>query len=390
MTAVLIVRAGALHAASGVGTYVNSLRGLWPRDGGAVVEICERAPAHGAEATARRGSRDGKALRLLFGYLRTLAREWRQVRRQHVGLRRRLILVNEFGCETLPTAVRLALPFSRIVAVAHTRPGQDERARHWVRRMVERACRRSVSDVIFNSEALKRQWERKLGARRIQGTVIHHGIAAPDRTMPDDYPARPAGTVDFVCVARFVRGKGHRELLYAWRAALDLRREPAAGEERKKGSDQSSLRLLLVGDGPERAPRERLVTELGLTDSVVFLGERQDGARYFNGCDVGVLLSIEPEAFGLVLLEAMSRGKPIIASRLGGIPEVVADGREGMLVDPQQPGEVAEAIVRVASDPAMRARMGESAHQRWLQDFTLDRMFRDYRRYFSDALTAEA
>ena len=110
---------------------------------------------------------------------------------------------------------------------------------------------------------------------------------------------------------------------------------------------------------------------------VFFLGSRPYAARYFNMADIGIQLSIEPEAFGLVFLEAMSRGKPVIGARIGGIPEVVGHDA-GILVDASDSDAAAAAIVRLATSPDLRRQMGEAGHYRWQKHFTLDRMVDDY------------
>ena len=138
----------------------------------------------------------------------------------------------------------------------------------------------------------------------------------------------------------------------------------------------------MVGDGPELEDCQRLVSELGIADTVVFMGGRENGACYFNGGDVGILLSIEPEAFGLVLLEAMSRGKAIVASRSGGIPEVVADGETGLLVDPLDSQAVADAISRLARSSELREKLGRAGLERWKSMFSVERMLQAYESHF--------
>jgi len=227
---------------------------------------------------------------------------------------------------------------------------------------------------------VKREWEKKLGIARSRSRVICYGIGPPDETVPDDYP-RESGAVDFVCVSRVVRWKGHKQLLETWRLARDKVAE--------------RIRLVIVGDGP--ALRETIEfarhLDLNVSDATnvsrglrspdtIFLGGRECGARYFNGGDVGILLSIEPEAFGLVLLEAMCRRKPVVASRLGGIVEVVEDGKSGYLVDPFDSETAAEAICRLADSPQRRSRMGRHGCECWENHFTAKRMLNDYAEYF--------
>jgi len=365
---------------SGVATFVRQMMAGYGNqpDRFRVVEIphgdylpeTAKPPADASGQAAPASSGGGRlkaripAVLLALGYLKALWRDVRRVCNVRAQCRGRIILTNEFGCETLPVALRLALPFSRIVAISHTRPGQQADAEHPVRRWVERMCYRSVSDVLFNSEASRREWARKLRVAHIKGEVVHLGMEAPELTLPADYPARPEGAVDFVCVSRFAAGKGHINLVQAWRMALD------------RGA--RNARLILIGDGECMDAVKQAVKQLGLDNQVVFMGARDKGACYFNGADVAMLLSTEPEAFGLVLLEAMSRGKPVIASHLGGIPEVVADGETGLLVDPFDAAAVADAIRRLAGSADARAQMGGKGRSRWAACFTVDHMVRRY------------
>lgn len=281
-------------------------------------------------------------------------------------LRGRTIVVNEFGCETLPIAVRFACPRARLVAIAHTHPGMTREAQHPVRRFVEALCCLCLSEVVFNSHALLECWACKVPRLPRVRHVVPYGIAVEPHSVPVDYPAKAPGCVDFVCVARFVEWKGHRELLAAWRVAICRPDAPA-------------MRLVLVGDGPTRNAMVSLTRSLDLSQSVHFLGPKSNGAEYFIGGDVGILPSIEPEAFGLVLLEAMSRHRPVLASDLGGIPEVVANGETGILGNPHHTTDFAEKIVRLARDSDLRCKLGEAGFRRWQEFFTEARMLRNYR-----------
>jgi len=370
---VLIVDTGWQTASNGVATF---LRVLNPdRQNRLDCAFVER-PAGGREQGV---STDGKLqagrqhhnryfqLRLTLGYLQEVLRDMRFLWSVSSRLRGKVIVLNEFGCETLPIAARVVFPCHRIVAIAHTHPGMLGEARHPVRRAVEWLCCRCVSEVIFNSRALQESWRGKVRGLPGTQTVIHHGM--PDAStvgLPVDYPVKKVDCVDFVCVSRFVYWKGHRQLLEAWKLALNQSR--------------GMLRLILVGNGATFCEMQAYACELGLSNSVFFLGEKTNGADYFAGGDVGVQPSIEPESFGLVLLEAMSRGLPVLASKVGGIPEVVTDGETGLLVEPRDVEAMADAIVRLASDPALRKRMGDAGRVRARNVFSVEKMLEGYDR----------
>jgi len=381
-----IVAAGCRHTASGVSTFIDTVHDAWELEYDcAFLEKPEcntfadtQRPIlpHGGKAAL--GSRIGEHLppqrehasvaRVGLGYLRDLWHDVRWVWSVRKSLTNRVVVTNQFGCETLPVAIRIVRPFATLVAIAHTHPGVDARAFNPVRSMTERLCYLAVSDIIYNSCAVRAEWRKKLGRKVMKGKVICHGIGDPDLKKPDRNIETKPGIVNFVCVARFTPGKGHQELLRSWKAA------------RVKGLRDAQL--ILVGDGPAMDESVKLSEREGITDSVQFLGARKDGARYFNSGDVGLLLATLPEAFGLVLLEAMSRGKPVIASRLGGIPEVVDDGKTGILVDPLSQDSIVDAILKLASSPEERERLGRAGQERWKAKFSAERMFENYREYF--------
>jgi len=124
-----------------------------------------------------------------------------------------------------------------------------------------------------------------------------------------------------------------------------------------------TLRLRLVGDGPERPRIQALVRELGLEAHVDFLGEQVELPAVLRDSDV-FLLPSETESFGLAALEAMACGVPVVASRVAGIPEVVADGQSGLLAPVGDVAAMAGHVARLASDTATLARFSRAARAR--------------------------
>ena len=124
------------------------------------------------------------------------------------------------------------------------------------------------------------------------------------------------------------------------------------------------LRLLVVGRGPLLPSLVRLVSALSLEGKVIFAGQLSSDllSRYYAACDFAVLPSKDrSEGFGLVLLEAMASGKPVIGSTVGGITDVIRPGETGLLVDPDGSSSLADAIVKLARSPELRLQMGKSA-----------------------------
>jgi glycosyltransferase involved in cell wall biosynthesis len=124
----------------------------------------------------------------------------------------------------------------------------------------------------------------------------------------------------------------------------------------------SGVQLLILGDGPERATLERRAAELGVSDRVRFLGAgtRRDAIALFRAADVGLLTSAW-ENLPHTLLEALAAGTPVIATAVGGIPEIVRDGENGLLVPPRDVAAIASTIERVVHDDGLRASLAAAA-----------------------------
>ena len=135
-----------------------------------------------------------------------------------------------------------------------------------------------------------------------------------------------------------------------------------------------TLRVLMVGDGPRRPFLEDVARRLGVQDRVHFVGEAGDIRVPLALMDLFVFPSRWPEAFGLTLVEAMAAGKPIIATQVGAVPEIVRHGMEGWLVPPEDPSAMAEAVVRLLRDRPTAHRFGRQAQMRAHEAFDLDRM----------------
>ncbi len=132
------------------------------------------------------------------------------------------------------------------------------------------------------------------------------------------------------------------------------------------------LQALLVGDGPLRETVAIEIERLGLTDVVHLTGYRTEADALLAAASV-VCLSSREEGMGSVLLDAMAFGRPIAATRAGGIPEVVVDGESGLLADRENPDALGEAIVRLVRDRALAGRLSEAGRRR-VREFSVERM----------------
>jgi glycosyltransferase involved in cell wall biosynthesis len=148
------------------------------------------------------------------------------------------------------------------------------------------------------------------------------------------------------------------------------------------------LLVLLAGTGPYEVSYREEVARLGCEDIVRFLGFRHDAADLMVASDLVVLPS-EAEAFGLVLAEALFLGRPVVATRAGGIPEIVDDGVDGILVSPAEPQALEDAVVRLLTDDALRKSMGHKGRKKVAKRFRFDRMMGEYETLY-DHLLADA
>jgi L-malate glycosyltransferase len=143
-------------------------------------------------------------------------------------------------------------------------------------------------------------------------------------------------------------------------------------------------RLLLVGDGPERARAQQLAEDLGIADSVLFLG-KQTSVTELLACSDLFLLPSESESFGLVALEAMACGVPVVATRTGGVPEVVEHGHSGYLAPIGATAEMATAGIELLSD-ADRWRHASAAARHDAERFSTDLVIPRYERLYQEIL----
>ncbi len=174
-----------------------------------------------------------------------------------------------------------------------------------------------------------------------------------------------------LALAALVRRKGIDVLLEA------LERLAAEGR---------APRLWIAGDGPVRAALERQASAASLAERVRFLGRREDAADLLAACDVFVMPS-RREGLGVAALEAMAAGRPVVASRVGGLATAVLDARTGLLVPPEDPAALAEALSTLLGDGALRARLGAAGPARVAADFGAEGMVEAYEKLYRELLT---
>jgi len=228
---------------------------------------------------------------------------------------------------------------------------------------------------------------------------IYYGLdPAPfERAVEAALTRRPAlraelglGTSDlvFTCVARFAPQKAHDVLLRAFRRARD---ERGPDRHQDRGTELPQLRLLLVGDDPfgdGRVRAEALARELELGDAVVFAGIRRDVPDVLAASDVFTMSSLW-EGLGLVFLEAMATGLPVLASGVSAVPEVVVDGETGVLVPPSDVPALAAGLLELAGDAERRDTLGAAGRLRVAERFAIDRMVDETLAVYAAVLAGE-
>jgi len=157
------------------------------------------------------------------------------------------------------------------------------------------------------------------------------------------------------------------------------------GQVRQQVPALQALQVWLVGDGPLRAALEQQVKAEGLAQTVRFLGVQSDVAAYMNSADL-FLLTSDTEGIPAVILEAGLLGLPVVATRVGGLPECVLDGETGQLVDPGDEARLAQVVTDLLRCPARRHRMGARA-KAWVRaNFTMDIIARQYLDFYREVL----
>ena len=208
--------------------------------------------------------------------------------------------------------------------------------------------------------------------------VVLHGVGA-DR-------AAPHGVATARATARASLGLGPDEPVIGTVGNFTAKKDQATllRAVARLGERLPAVRLVLVGSGPLDADLRRLVTTLELDANVVFAGSRGDVPDLLPAFDV-FALSSRFEGLPIALLEAMASGLPCVATTVGGIPEVITDGRDGLLVEPADPGGLADALSALLGDPTRRDEVGRHAARR-ATDFEVTGAVRQIERVYDEAL----
>jgi glycosyltransferase involved in cell wall biosynthesis len=220
---------------------------------------------------------------------------------------------------------------------------------------LDRWSLRGADSVMTACEAFAADLNSRLGIRR-ERLSVHRSPHAPRTASTEHTNAQalerelclPPNARIVLSVGRLSKEKGHADLIRAMAYA-------------KRYCDPRTV-LLIVGDGPERLRLEQLCARLGISHDVRFAGYRRDVLPYYEAAHVFALTSYS-EGSPNVLLEAMDAGVPIVATRVGGVPEMIRDGEEGLLVPRGDVDSIGRSIVALLSDAGLRAALISAAHQ---------------------------
>jgi len=333
------------------------LRGLSPRcqlqvcvlqAGGQLLESV-RELGHMPEAFPLNGSLMQANTALQVGRLA------RWLRRQQVEL----VHVHDFYSTVL------AVPACRLAGVKVVVGRLD--LSHWqgpARRALHTRLTALADHVVANAEAIRAQLvdEERLAPERV--SVIHNGLDLAR------FDARAAAGP----LAPLPDTRGEPCVLHVANMSHPVKRQEdllqAVGLLKRAGT---RLHALLVGDGERRPGLEQLGARLGLQDQLHFLGHRRDVPALYARASFGVLCS-EAEGLSNAVMEGLAAGRAMVVTRVGGNPDLVADGRRGWVVEPRQPRQLADAFSRLLADPASCRTLGAAGRRFVQRELTLERL----------------
>ena len=314
------------------------------------LDVFTNGPAHPTFLAALAGA--GGSWQALEPVLRRPVPGVRRLRRYDV------IELNLFGARSAAALLAYAAWPARVLFVERTSasitapPSLLGRAKLWLLNQVTVPRLTGLAGV---SDYARDRTARWLGLDPSRRLTIYNGVDT-ERFHWAPHDRDPASPPTILVVAHLIPEKGIDILLRGF-ARLE---DPTA-------------RLVIVGDGPQQAELRGLAQQLGIDTRTEFVGLRDDVQSCLHAADVFVHPAIWAEAFGWTIAEAMASGCPVVASRTGGIPELIEDGESGLLVEPRDPEGIAAALNRLLASPELRQRLAAAARRRVEERFSLSR-----------------
>jgi len=275
--------------------------------------------------------------------------------------------------EIVPVAALAGVPHR--VHVEHGWDAADPDGRNPRYRFLRRLYAPFVTRFVSVSADLDRYLQTAIGVadrrRRLVGNGVDTQVFRPDAGGPPaDCPFTPGEHWIVGTVGRMMTVKNQPLLARAFVRLL-----------RERPEWRARARLVMVGDGPLKAEVERVLTEAGLHDLAWLPGARSDVAAQLRSFDVFVLPS-QAEGTSCTLQEAMSSARAVVATAVGGTPDLISPERDGLLVPSDDEAALATALQRLADDPEWARRLGQAARQRAVAHFSLDSMVASYAELF--------
>lgn len=237
--------------------------------------------------------------------------------------------------------------------------------------LIDAVCGRLPSHFLAVSRATKADWQARLGLNENDISVIHTGIES-------------APTIDAKKVAAFRSSCGASDgsplIVTVGRLSYEKGMDTLIDTANALHRSRTPFHWAVVGDGSDRAAIQQRIDKLGLAKSVRLVGFQIDTWPAIAAADVFCIPS-KMEAFPVVMLEAMAAGRPILATRVGGIREAITNGRNGLLVEPQAK-PMADALQRLLHVPSLRTRLGLAAQQTARERFDVRRVASSYTEFY--------
>jgi sugar transferase (PEP-CTERM/EpsH1 system associated) len=346
-----------------------------------VARLTDRLPAHFGHAVITPGADGPLRSRFPVGVAVVAMAEqhppdrWNALRMARLfrSLRPDVVHSRNWSCVDAIIGARLAgVPI--VIHSEHGREATDPEGRNPIRRVGRRLLSPMVDQFVTVSRDLGRWLVEDIGISGHKVMSICNGVDTERFSPGGRQTARAAlgiGPESIVIgtVGRLDPVKDHVGLLQAFSRLAD---------------DPRAL-LVIVGDGPCRATLAATVAALGLSGRVRLLGERDDVPAVLAGFDIFVLSSIG-EGMSNAILEAMATGLPVVATRVGGNPELVVNGTSGFLVEPRSPAGLTAALCCYLGDPGLLARHGRAARELAQAEFSLERMVGAYEQLYGRLL----
>lgn len=251
----------------------------------------------------------------------------------------------------------------------------------WLRRTLffalEKLARNWSARIICISQPLVDIWVRRKLAPPEKIRKIYSGIDISEfkninsrQKVRKEWGLKP-DQIAVGQVSKLWEGKGHEDIINACPLIF---------------TEIPDLKVFFIGDGPIRGKLEEMVYKNGLQERIIFLGHCDNIAEVTSALDIAVLAS-HFEGMGRVILEAMAAGLPVVATRVGGIPDLVVDQETGFLVEPHNPEQLAQFIIYLAFNPELRKQMGYAGKQRVDKRFNVNTMIEQIDQLYQEVLS---